>query len=68
MRTTLDLPEKLLNDAMKTMKIKTKTKVIITALEELVRKNKISGLKKYKGSVDLDVDLNRLRSRDADNS
>ena len=68
MRTTLDLPEELLNEAMKTMKIKTKTKVIITALEELIRKNKISELKKYKGSVDLDIDINSLRSRDADYS
>ncbi len=68
MRTTLDLPEELLNEAMKTMKIKTKTKVIITALEELIRKNKISELKKYKGTVDLDIDINRLRSRDADYS
>ena len=68
MRTTLDLPEDLLNEAMKTMKIKTKTKVIITALEELIRKNKISELKKFKGSVDLDIDINSLRSRDADNS
>ncbi len=68
MRTTLDLPEELLNEAMKTMKIKTKTKVIITALEELIRKNKSSELKKYKGTVDLDIDMNSLRSRDADYS
>ena len=42
MRTTLDLPEDLLNEAMKAAHIKTKTKVIITALEELIRKSKIS--------------------------
>ena len=64
MRTTLDLPEELLHEAMKRMKIKTKTKVIITALEELIRKNKISELKNYKGRVDLDI--SRLRGRDAD--
>ena len=38
MRTTLDLPENLLIDAMKATHIETKTKVIITALEELIRK------------------------------
>ena len=38
MRTTLDLPEDLINEAMKVSQINTKTKVIITALEELVRK------------------------------
>ena len=38
MRTTLDLPENLLQEAMKVTHIQTKTKVIITALEELIRK------------------------------
>ncbi len=63
MRTTLDLPEKLLNEAMKTTHIQTKTKVIITALEELIRKSKISEIKSYKGKVDLDIDLNSTRGR-----
>jgi len=49
-RTTLDLPEKLLNEAMKVTHANTKTAVIVKALEELVRKSKIHDLKKYKGS------------------
>ena len=64
MRTTLDLPENLLIDAMKATHIKTKTKVIITALEELIRKNRIAGLKKFKGKLDLDIDMNKLRDRE----
>ena len=64
MRTTLDLPENLLIDAMKATHIKTKTKVIITALEELIRKNRIAGLKKFKGKLDLDIDMNKLRGRE----
>ncbi len=63
MRTTLDIPEDLINDAMKTTQISTKTKVIITALEGLIRKSRISGLKKYKGKVALDIDLDVLRER-----
>ncbi len=63
MRTTLDLPENLLNEAMKVTHIDTKTAVIIRALEELVRKSKISDLKKYKGKIDLDIDLNEIRDR-----
>lgn len=63
MRTTLDLPEELLDEAMKTTQIKTKTKVIITALEELIRKSKISEIKDYKGKIDLDIDLNSIRGR-----
>ncbi|MEN8262889.1 MAG: type II toxin-antitoxin system VapB family antitoxin [Nitrospirota bacterium] len=63
MRTTLDLPKRLLEEAMKTTHIQTKTKVIITALEELIRKSKISGLKEFKGKVDLDIDLDTVRGR-----
>ena len=64
MRTTLDLPESLLNEAMQVTHVKTKTGVIVLALEELIRKEKISELKKYKGKIDLDIDLNVLRNRD----
>lgn len=63
MRTTIDLPEDLINEAMKTANISTKTKVIIMALEGLIRKSKISELKQYKGKIDLDMDLNVVRGR-----
>jgi hypothetical protein len=63
MRTTLDLPEELLNEAMKAARIHTKTKVIITALEDLIRKSKIAELKRFKGKIDLDIDLNNIRGR-----
>ena len=63
MRTTLDLPEDLVVEAMKVTDIKTKTKVIITALEQLIKKSKISEIKKYKGQIDLDIDLDELRGR-----
>ena len=63
MRTTLDLPEDLLLEAMKTTHISTKTKVIITALEQLITKSKISEIKKYKGQIDLGLNLDELRGR-----
>jgi Arc/MetJ family transcription regulator len=63
MRTTLDLPQDLIDEAMKATQIQTKTLLIITALEELIRKSKISGLKKWKGKVDLNIDLDVLRGR-----
>ncbi len=64
MRTTLDLPEELLNEAMRVSHIGTKTKVIVTALQELIRKNQISDIKQYKGKVDLDIDMDSIRSRE----
>lgn len=63
MRTTLDLPENLLNEAMEVTHTGTKTAVIVKALEELVRKSKIRGLKKFKGKIILDIDLNEIRDR-----
>ncbi len=54
MRTTLDLPEKLLNEAMKITRTGTKTGVIVLALRELIRKSKIADLKKYRGKIDLE--------------
>lgn len=63
MRTTLDLPEDILKEAMRVTHINTKTKVIITALEELIRKSKIAELKNFKGKIDLDIDMDKLRDR-----
>ncbi len=63
MRTTLDLPEHLLNEAMRITHSETKTAVIVLALEELIRKSKISDLKKFKGKIELDIDLDEIRAR-----
>ncbi|HBA84270.1 MAG TPA: hypothetical protein DCZ95_09280 [Verrucomicrobia bacterium] len=63
MRTTLELPEELIKEAMKASHQRTKTGVIIAALEDLVRKNKLQQLKAFKGRVELDLDLNALRKR-----
>jgi hypothetical protein len=62
-RTTLDLPDNIIYEAMQLTKIKTKTAVIKTALLNLIEKEKIKDIKKYYGKVNLDVDLNALRKR-----
>jgi hypothetical protein len=63
MRTTLDLPEQLIDEAMALTHIKTKTDLIKVALQNLIQKEKIKDLKKYFGKVDLEIDLNELRNR-----
>ncbi len=63
MRTTLDLPEDLVAEAMKVSHQRTKTAVIVSALEDFVRKSRIQGLQKFRGKVDLDIDLNSVRKR-----
>ena len=63
MRTTLDLPEQLLSEAMRITQAETTTAVIVLALEELVRKAKIAELKQFKGKIELDIDLDNIRAR-----
>jgi hypothetical protein len=63
MRTTLDLPQSLIEEAMDVSQVKTKTALIIRALEEFIRQNKIAKIKQYKGKIDLDIDLDSLRAR-----
>lgn len=63
MRTTLDLPENLINEAMALTKIKTKTDLIKTALINLIQREKIRNIKKYFGKVDLEIDLDLIRER-----
>ena len=61
MRTTLDIPENLLLEAMKITRARTKTEVIKFALENIIQKNKIQKLKNYRGEVVLDINLDVLR-------
>ena len=63
MRTTIDIPEDLINEAMKVTNAPTKTKLIKIALYNIIQKNKIKSIKNYKGKIDLDLDLNILRAR-----
>jgi hypothetical protein len=63
MRTTLDLPEDLIAEAMKLTKIATKTDLIKTALANLITKERIKDLKRYYGKMNLDINLDVLRKR-----
>ena len=62
MKTTLDLPEELLDEAMKVTGSGTKAGVIILALRELIGKSNLTDLKKYRGKIDLDIGLKDLRA------
>ena len=63
MRTTIDIPEDLIKEAMRITKSPTKTELIKKALYNIIQKNKIKLLKNYKGKIDLDIDLNIIRNR-----
>jgi Arc/MetJ family transcription regulator len=63
MRTTLDLPEELLDSARRALGFKSKTDTIVVALRELVRRHRLEELKALLGRVELDVDIDRSRRR-----
>jgi Arc/MetJ family transcription regulator len=63
MRTTLDIPAELLNEARSALGFTSKTDTIVLALRELVRKHRLDELKGLLGKVTLDVDTARSRRR-----
>jgi Arc/MetJ family transcription regulator len=63
MRTTLDIPEPLLEEARHVLGFKSKTDTVVLALQELVRKRRIEDLKSLLGSVRLDIDIPKSRRR-----
>lgn len=63
MRTTLDIPEPLLEEARHALGFKSKTDTVVLALQELVRKRRIEELKSLLGSVNLEIDIPKSRRR-----
>lgn len=63
MRTTLNLPEKLMDEARRLSGARTKTQAIIWGLEELARKKKLERLWKLRGRIRLSLDLRKSRKR-----
>jgi hypothetical protein len=63
MRTTLELPDALVNEAMAITNIPTKTALIKYALENVIQREKIKDLANYFGKITLDIDLDKLRKR-----
>jgi Bacterial antitoxin of type II TA system, VapB len=63
MRTTLDLPAPLIEEARQLLGFKSKTDTIIVALQELIRRKRIDQLKAMMGHVKLEIDLPKSRRR-----
>jgi hypothetical protein len=57
MRTTLDLPEALVEEARAALGYKSKTDTVIFALKEIVRRDRIEELKDLIGKIDINYDL-----------
>ena len=64
MKTTLDLPVNLLDEAMKLGKCPTKTATIVVALEHMIRSARLARLRQMRGAMpDFSLDIDTLRGR-----
>jgi hypothetical protein len=57
----MDLPKDLLEEAKKICGTKTMTGTVILSLQKLIESKKIERLRSLRGTLDLNVDLKRLR-------
>ena len=63
MRTTLDIPEQLIEEARRVLGFKSKTDTVVLSLTELIRRRRIDELKQMAGSIHLDIDIPASRRR-----
>lgn len=63
MKTTIDLPDELIQEAMIATSSKTKIDAIKKALQAIIEQERRQKLINYKGKIDLDIDLDTLRKR-----
>ena len=64
MRTTIDLPEQLLEDVQSLSGSATRRDAVVIALEDYVRRVRRQRLIAAAGTLDLDLDVRELRGRD----
>lgn len=63
MRTTLDLPEDLIEEARKLLGFKSKTDTVVVSLQELIRRKRVEKLKTLAGTIELEIDVPKSRRR-----
>jgi hypothetical protein len=63
MRTTLDIPEPLLEEARALLGFESATDAVVFSLKEIVRRKRIDELKAMMGHVKLEIDLPKSRRR-----
>jgi hypothetical protein len=63
MRTTLDLPVDLIEEARTAVGFKSKTDTVVFALREIVRRSRVEELKSMLGTMAIDLDIPDSRRR-----
>ena len=63
MRTTLDIPDELLEEARRLSHARSKREAVLAGLQELIKKGRREELRQLAGKIELKVDLARSRKR-----
>ena len=63
MRTTIDIPQELFEEAQSILGFKSKTDVVIYSLQEVIRKKKLKELADLAGRVEFEKSEKELRSK-----
>ncbi len=63
MRTTVIIPDDMVEEAMKLSKIKSKTALIMSSLQAYIRDLRIQQLLELKGKIPIEVDIKKIRER-----
>ena len=63
MRTTVELPDELMQQALRVSQAKTKTMVIVMGLQELINRQKLEQLRALRGRVHLATEWRKARKR-----
>ena len=63
MRTTVEIPDGLMTEALRSSQAKTKTMVIVLGLKELINRHKLEQLRALRGQLQLTVDVDKARKR-----
>ncbi len=63
MRTTLDLPQRLVEEAQRILGVTSKSDAVVLSLAEVVRRKRLDELKAMRGKIPLHVDIAASRGR-----
>jgi hypothetical protein len=64
MRTTLDLPDGLVEEARDSIGFKSKTDTVVFALKEIVRRKRVGELKDFITKWEFEFDPTEMRTKD----
>lgn len=66
MRATLNIPDELITEVQNLTGAKSKTKAVVTAIQEFIRKKRMEQLLALKGRIEIDYDWEHEEKRELD--